>query len=125
MKKRTIIIIVSIFIPILIIVGIIGGFKMNEQQTKDRQVTFLKAHEQELTEYIKSKNNTIISVTYDWNSANITDGGAFTEQEISIDFDVNNAEQQDFDGGNLGVSVNDVNNPTEIKRISVPANLGE
>ncbi|GAB2026216.1 hypothetical protein [Lactovum odontotermitis] len=72
MKKRTIIIIASIFIPILIIGGIIVGFKMNEQQTKDRQIAFLEAHEQEMTAYIQKLDPRVMEVEYDWNSVQKT-----------------------------------------------------
>ncbi|MFF2970624.1 hypothetical protein ACFVRF_07540 [Enterococcus faecalis] len=35
------------------IIGMIGVKKMNEPTEKERQIAFLKEHEEEMTEYIK------------------------------------------------------------------------
>ncbi|GAB2026228.1 hypothetical protein [Lactovum odontotermitis] len=115
MKKRTIIIITSILIPILIIGGIIGGFKMNEQQTKDRQIAFLKAHEQEMTEYIKSKNPTveIEKIEFDYTNLEVEDSGSFTARFISLPIKsifpdkINNK-------GTIGVWVDNLDSPDTI-----------
>lgn len=53
---------------------ILGGCHMenkSEVATKESQITFLKAHEKEMTEYIKSQNNKIESVQYDWDSVEV------------------------------------------------------
>ena len=53
---------------------ILGGCHMenkSEVATKESQITFLKAHEKEMTEYIKSQNNKIESVRYDWDSVEV------------------------------------------------------
>ena len=58
----------------LLVLIILGGCHMenkSEVATKESQITFLKAHEKEMTEYIKSQNNKIESVQYDWDSVEI------------------------------------------------------
>lgn len=43
----------------------------SEVATKESQITFLKVHEKEMTEYIKSQNNKIESIQYDWDSVEV------------------------------------------------------
>lgn len=43
------------------IIGMIGVKKMNEPTEKERQIAFLKEHEEEMTEYIKSQEFYITS----------------------------------------------------------------
>ncbi|MFZ8515453.1 hypothetical protein ACO1M0_13815, partial [Staphylococcus aureus] len=43
------------------IIGMIGVKKMNEPTEKERQIAFLKEHEEEMTEYIKSQKFYITS----------------------------------------------------------------
>ena len=54
-KKRVVLVLIAIF---LVLAGI-GGTKkvveMRETAQKERQVAFLKAHEKEMTEYIKKE----------------------------------------------------------------------
>ncbi|EEU22664.1 TPA: hypothetical protein ACWWET_000367 [Enterococcus faecalis] len=53
------------------IIGTIGVKKMNEPTEKERQIAFLKEHEEEMTEYVKSQNSKIYSVKYDWESVEV------------------------------------------------------
>ncbi|PCS04704.1 lipoprotein BUG3 family protein [Lactococcus chungangensis CAU 28 = DSM 22330] len=58
----------------LVMVNILGGCKMADKKnvtTKEEQIEFLKEHEQEMTEYVKSKNTKITSVQWDWESIEI------------------------------------------------------
>ncbi|MFC3932971.1 hypothetical protein ACVR0S_09730 [Streptococcus dentapri] len=48
--------------------------------TKEKQVAYLKEHEQEMTAYIKSKNSKITTVKYDWDSVKLVDAGNGTPQ---------------------------------------------
>jgi hypothetical protein len=61
----------KIIVIIVLIVGIIGIFgvkKMTEPTQKEKQIAVLKEHEEELTNYVKSKNSKITTVQYDWES---------------------------------------------------------
>ncbi len=70
-KKRVVLVLIAIF---LVLAGI-GGTKkvveMRETAQKERQVAFLKAHEKEMTEYIKKEAKDVRKVTYNWNSINV------------------------------------------------------
>lgn len=48
--------------------------------TKEKQVAYLKEHEQEMTEYVKSQNHKITTVRYDWDSVRLVDVGNGTPQ---------------------------------------------
>jgi hypothetical protein len=52
----------------------------SEESAKDKQIAFLKAHEKEMTEYIKEQNSKVISVQYDWNSVQVGTTGNGTPQ---------------------------------------------
>lgn len=66
-KKRTEIVILVVVIVVAVL-GTIGVKKMNEPTEKEKQIAFLKEHEEEMTEYVKSQNSKIVTVQYDWNS---------------------------------------------------------
>ena len=55
-------------ILVVAIIGTIGVKKMTEPTEKEKQIAFLKEHEEEMTEYVKSQNSKIYSVQYDWES---------------------------------------------------------
>jgi hypothetical protein len=76
-KKKTI---SMIFMIILIISGIGGKYLMDKRTEHERQVAFLKEHEAEMTEYIKSQNSKIETVEYDWDSVKVGTIGNGTPQ---------------------------------------------
>jgi hypothetical protein len=90
-KKKTISI---IFIIILIISGVGGKYLMYKRTEHERQVAFLKEHEAEMTEYIKSQNSKIETVEYDWDSVEVGTIGNGTPQGageiLTIDGKFNN-----------------------------------
>jgi hypothetical protein len=53
---------------------------MDKRTEHERQVAFLKEHEAEMTEYIKSQNEKIETVEYDWNSIEVGTIGNGTPQ---------------------------------------------
>ena len=72
MKKKVII----YSLLMLVMMGVLGGCKMETKQdktaTKEEQIEFLKKHESQMTEYVKSYNSQIETVEYDWST---TDSG--------------------------------------------------
>lgn len=59
---------------------LIGGMTMiqknfqtkdSDKVTKEQQITYLKEHEQEMTDYIKSQNSKVTSVQWDWDSIEV------------------------------------------------------
>jgi hypothetical protein len=65
---------------LLITSGISIKHLMDKQTEHERQVAFLKEHEAEMTEYIKSQNEKIETVEYDWNSIEVGTIGNGTPQ---------------------------------------------
>jgi hypothetical protein len=121
-KKKTMSI---IFIILLIISGIGGKYLMDKRTEHERQVAFLKEHEAEMTEYIKSQNEKIETVEYDWDSVEVgtigngTPQGAGKYLQVTIDwFDFSHKW---IDGGNLWVEVDNISNPQNIEHVANPA----
>ena len=67
---------------------------------QEEQIAYLKKHEQEMADYIKSQNSKITSVQWDWESIKIEkvqpNAGGFTTggkyNEMSIEGKINNIE---------------------------------
>ena len=72
MKKKVLI----YSLLMLVMMGVLGGCKMEMKEdktaTKEEQIEFLKKHESQMTEYVKSYNSQIETVEYDWST---TDSG--------------------------------------------------
>ncbi|EHJ52977.1 hypothetical protein [Streptococcus macacae] len=51
-----------------------------ERATKEKQVAYLKEHEQEMTGYVKSQNPEITTVKFDWDSIRVVTAGNGTPQ---------------------------------------------
>ena len=98
-KKRTEIVILVVVI-VAAVLGTIGVEKMNEPTEKEKQITFLKEHEEEMTEYVKSQNSKIATVQYDWNSVDeVIVGNGLPKgagRKIQIFGFVNNHSNLDF-----------------------------
>jgi len=93
---------------------------MSQPTEHERQVAFLKAHEAEMTAYIKSQNSKIETVEYAWASVKVgtigngTPQGAgkslqlfgrfnnIQESGFRLDFDVNSNGEIDFNSITLG-----------------------
>ena len=111
MKARTKILIGTIVTAILIMGGIL--MNQNSKPTKQDYITFLKKHEQEMTDFVMSKNSKVTSVQWDWDSVEIENkegpgglpagkpgkylmiGGRFNEIEnsgVGIQFDLDEDE---------------------------------
>jgi hypothetical protein len=69
---------------LLITSGIGGKYLMDKLTEHERQVAFLKEHEAEMTEYIKSQNEKIETVEYDWDSVEVGTIGNGTPQGAGI-----------------------------------------
>ncbi|MBE3601961.1 lipoprotein BUG3 [Streptococcus agalactiae] len=96
MKKH-----IKSIIPIVLIGMILGGCQMNSEHkshynetksskqsevkkdkkmTKKEQLAYLKEHEQEIIDFVKSQNKKIESVQIDWNDVRWSKGGNGTPQ---------------------------------------------
>ncbi|EPI31745.1 hypothetical protein D351_01080 [Enterococcus faecalis WKS-26-18-2] len=53
------------------IIGMIGVKKMNEPTEKEKQIAFLKEHEEEMTEYIKEYSVQDEQIVFDWDTVTV------------------------------------------------------
>ncbi len=93
----------GIILVLVLIIGIIFMIQRNTPvdlflakdhttPTKADQIAYLKKHEKEMTDYIKSQNPKVTSVQWDWKSVKIeTGGGPITSNDwITIEAKFNN-----------------------------------
>ena len=89
-----------IVVILIAVISMIAVNKMNEPTEKEKQIAFLQAHEEEMTEYVKSQNPKITSVEYDWDSievGTIGNGTLFGAGEaLTIDGKFNNIPNSSF-----------------------------
>ena len=84
-----------------------------------RQVDFLKKHESEITNYIKSNDPKVVRVKYNWDSVKVGDSGAFTESGFDIRLKVYGANDKELNGYSFFIVPKpNVENPTSIDSIS-------
>lgn len=74
--------------------------KESTKVTREQQITYLKEHEREMTNYIISQNSKVTSVQWDWNSLKIETIGNGTPQGggtmLTIDGGFNDIEDSSF-----------------------------
>ena len=64
MKKKF-----SVLVVVVLLLFTLGGCQMETKyKTQEEQIEFLKKHESQMTEYVKSFNKTIQTVEFDWNA---------------------------------------------------------
>ena len=84
-----------------------------------RQVDFLKKHESEITDYIKSNDPEVVRVKFDWDSVKVGDSGAFTESGFDIRLKVYGANDKELNGYSFFIVPKpNVENPISIDSIS-------
>ena len=84
-----------------------------------RQVDFLKKHESEITNYIKSNDPEVVRVKYDWDSVKVGDSGSFTESGFDIRLKVYGANDKELNGYLFFIVPKpNVENPISIDSIS-------
>lgn len=74
--------------------------KKKEQDPREKQLAYLKEHEEEIKEFVKSQNSKIESVQIDWNQTRWEDVGNGTPQGggevVSIFGEFNNLKDSDW-----------------------------
>ena len=97
--KKKWLILVSIGV-VLVLLMTIEVKKMSEPTEREKQVAFLKAYEEEMTEYVKSQNAKIQSVKYEWDSVKVDDIGNGTPMGagklLTINGGFNDIEESNF-----------------------------
>ncbi|MGM0257312.1 hypothetical protein IGK67_002013 [Enterococcus sp. AZ093] len=119
MRKKEKIIVVSLTI-ILVLLGTLGVKKIMEPTEKEKQIAFLKEHEEELTKYIIKRNSkaNINIVKYNWESFRIEDSGAFTKKMYIVDIELYGIDNNEIDAGAIQVLPNNLQKPTKIEEIA-------
>lgn len=124
----------ALFVALLIITGCTVKSKEQMKQEKtnvssstkedagtvtQKQVNFLKKHESEITNYIKSNDPEVVQIKYDWDSVKVGDSGAFTESGFDIRLKVYGANDKEINGYSFFIIPKpNVENPISIDSIS-------
>lgn len=118
-RKKEKIIVVSLTI-VLVLLGTLGVKKIMEPTEKEKQIAFLKEHEEELTKYIIKRNSkaNINIVKYNWESFRIEDSGAFTKKMYIVDIELYGIDNNEIDAGAIQVLPNNLQKPTKIEEIA-------
>ena len=118
-RKKKWLILVSVSL-LLTLFTTIGMNKMNAPTEKEKQLAFLKEHEEDLTKYIKERNSQIkiAIIKYDWESFRIADSGAFTPKMYIVDIELYSIDKNEIDGGAIQVLPNNLKKPTKIEEIA-------
>jgi len=119
MKKRALILLVLSIV-------VFGGGAWLAQETnlflspRAKQLAYLKEHEEEMANFIKSRNPKVESVQFDWDSMKVENIGNGTPQGggyiITLDGKINNNEDTEFTIG-FPIEYNS-NSIPNIKKIS-------
>ena len=100
-------------------VNVSSSTKGDTEVLKQKQVNFLKKHESEITNYIKSNDPEVVRVKYDWDSVKVGDSGAFTESGFDIRLKVYGANNKELNGYSFFIVPKpNVENPISIDSIS-------
>lgn len=92
--------------------------KKEEQDSHEKQLAFLKKHEEEMAEFIKSLNSKVESVQFDWESTKVEDIGNGTPQGggyiLTLDGRINNNKDTEF---TLGIALKHDSNEVPEKLV--------
>ena len=94
--------------------------KEDKKAIKQKQLAYLKEHEQEMTAYVKAHNANIHQVSYDWDSIKTVVGGNGTPQgggyNLSISGQINQLENTKF---SVDFYLEDQNSIPTIKKMGM------
>ena len=92
--------------------------KKEEQDSHEKQLAFLKKHEEEMAEFIKSLNSKVERVQFDWESTKVEDIGNGTPQGggyiLTLDGRINNNKDTEF---TLGIALKHDSNEVPEKLV--------
>ena len=79
--------------------------KEDKEATKQKQIAYLKEHEQEIVDFVKSQNPKVESVQIDWDEIQMSDGGlTTTEYYMNVFGRINHIENS---GWGVDIPIND------------------
>lgn len=90
-NKRIIMVVTGVAIGMIALVSIavfLGGKKMSEPTLHDRQVEFLKKHEDEMIQQVRKQTTSDEKVIFHWNTVEQFTSAAFTSPVLTVKFDI-------------------------------------
>ena len=92
--------------------------KKKEQDPHEKQLAYLKEHEEEMANFVKALNSKVESVQFNWNSMKVEDIGNGTPQGggyiLTLDGGINNNKDTEF---TLGIPLNHNSNEVPDKLV--------
>ena len=92
--------------------------KKKEQDPREKQLAYLKKHEDELANFVKALNPKVESVQFNWDSMKVEDIGNGTPQRggyiLTLDGGINNNKDTEF---TLGIPLNHNSNEVPDKLV--------
>lgn len=92
--------------------------KKKEQDPHEKQLAYLKKHEEEMAEFVKSLNSKVESVQFDWDSMKVEDIGNGIPQGggyiLTLDGRINNNKDTEF---TLGIALKHDSNEVPEKLV--------
>ncbi|MDV7744949.1 MULTISPECIES: hypothetical protein [Enterococcus] len=80
---------------------------------KDKQITFLKAHEKEMTEYIKNYSSQDGHITFNWETTAVNTGIAFSKPVLIVKFDISDSSKLEYNNRGYVLRVK-----TDVKKLN-------
>ena len=81
--------------------------KEDKEAIKQKQIAYLKEHEQEIVDFVKAQNSKVKSVQIDWDETQMSDGGLTTpEYYMNVYGRINNIEES---GWGVDIPINEDN----------------
>ena len=82
-----------------------SSIKVDKKAIKQKQLAFLKEHEQEIVDFVKAQNPKVESVQIDWDETQMSDGGLTTpEYYMNVFGRINHIENS---GWGVDIPIND------------------
>ncbi|MBO0466105.1 hypothetical protein JZO73_00995 [Enterococcus plantarum] len=112
-KKAVKLGIITGIIVLLGIIGVLGVQKMTEPTEKEKQITFLKEHADEMTEYIKKYSSKNETVAIHWDTVTVDESVAFSSPVLTVEFDISNSSEPKYDNQGYILRID-----TDIEKLS-------
>ncbi|OTP27978.1 hypothetical protein A5802_001716 [Enterococcus mundtii] len=86
---------------------------MSQPTEKARQIAFLKAHEKEMTEFIRSYSSQDGKITFNWETTAVNTGIAFSEPVLIVKLDISDSSKSEYNNRGYVLRVK-----TDLKKLN-------
>ena len=98
-----------------------SSIKVDKKAIKQKQLAFLKEHEQEIVDFVKAQNPKVESVQIDWDQTQWSDGGLTTpEYYMNVFGRINNIEES---GWRVDIPINE-DNTLNLDKMYIGSDIG-